>query len=127
MNKTKLDNIFSQYVRLKNADSNGIVSCISCGKPIHWKQADAGHFVNRKHMSLRFSDINVQPQCRACNRFDEGNLPGFGLGLQRKYGEDVIKRLLAVKNQTVKFGQFEIDEMTKHYKGLVKELLIEKV
>lgn len=124
MNLSKLDKVFSEFVRLKNADENGICVCISCGKRLPWKEMDAGHFVNRKHLSLRWNEINVQPQCRACNRFDEGNIPAFGLGLQKKYGEQVIKNLLATKKNTMKYTQYEIDVIAKFYREEIKKLKV---
>ena len=50
-------------------------------KIVLWKEADNGHFINRKHMSLRFSETNCNAQCRSCNRFDEGNMTGYNLGM----------------------------------------------
>lgn len=122
MNKTKLDRVFSEFIRLRDADINGMVKCISCTRMIHWNEADAGHYINRKHMSTRWDEHNVNGQCRACNRFDEGNIPMYHLGLQRKYDVDTPLKLLAKKNSTVKIGQFEIDCLTKHYKQEVKKL-----
>lgn len=122
MNIKKLDTVFSTYIRMKNADQNGCCTCITCGKKFHWKKLDAGHFVNRKHLSLRWNEINVQPQCIAENRFDEGNLPAFGIALQQKYGEDIIKKLLVLKNQSTRFTQFEIDQMVIFYKQEIKKL-----
>ena len=121
MNLTKLDDIFSKYIRQKNS-VNGICTCISCGKQERWQDVDAGHYVNRKFYALRYSEINVQPQCRYCNRFCEGNLPEFGLNLQAKYGEDIIKQLISRKYQHTKWTQFDIDTMVKYYKMKVGEL-----
>jgi hypothetical protein len=33
----KYDAVFSQYIRLRDADKNGICSCITCGAKVHWK------------------------------------------------------------------------------------------
>lgn len=33
--KAKLDKIFSEYIRLRDADNNGMVRCISCMKIDH--------------------------------------------------------------------------------------------
>lgn len=122
MNIKKLDTVFSTYIRMKNADQNGYCKCVSCGKMQKWVDVDAGHYVNRKFLSVRWNEINVQPQCRACNRFSEGNIPEFGIALQEKYGEDIIKKLLVLKNQSTRFTQFEINIMTDHYKKKIKEL-----
>jgi hypothetical protein len=121
MNLKKLDKAFSEYIRQKNAE-DGICTCISCGKKLPWKEMDAGHYINRKHLALRWNEINVQPQCRACNRFDEGNIPAFGLGLQNKYGEHIIKNLLASKKNTMKYTQYEIDIITQFYKNAIYDL-----
>ncbi len=126
MKVTKLDRVFSEYIRLRDADENGMVKCISCGKVQHWKDVDCGHFVNRKHMSVRFSEVNTAAQCRACNRFDEGNIWNFAKGLEKRYGDGIIDRIMLYKNQTVKYGQFEINNMVLYYSDKVKYLKTKK-
>ena len=59
----KLDAVFSQYIRLSNADKNGYCTCVTCGKKYFWKQIQAGHFMSRKHYSTRWLEDNVKPQC----------------------------------------------------------------
>lgn len=115
----KLDREFSIFIRLRDSQ-NGVGRCISCGKVVHWKQADCGHFVNRKHLSLRFSEKNCNLQCRACNRFDEGNPVGYARGLIEKYGDGILEELEIAKRQTVKFSKAEIELMIKHYRKLNK-------
>jgi hypothetical protein len=122
MNIAKLDKVFSEYIRLRDSDENGYCHCISCGKIAHWKDMDCGHFINRKHMSLRFNDVNCNAQCRLDNRFDEGNLEGYRRGLIIKHGPDIIDRLYAMKNVQMKFSQIEIDLLTKEYAKKVTEL-----
>jgi len=121
MKLTKLDRVFSLYIRQRDSDENGIGKCICCGKIVHYRDADCGHYVNRKHLSLRWNEINCNLCCRSCNRFDEGNIPGYTIGLQKKYGSDIVEKLLLAKNKTVKFTQFEIDQMTKYYTEKLKE------
>ena len=69
--------LFSELVR-----RNGIISpippdevycvvCYTCGKPMKWKDAHAGHFL---HGRLDFDSRNVHPQCPKCNTFLHGNL-----------------------------------------------------
>ena len=125
MNLNTLDKWFSRYIRLRDSN-NGAIKCCSCGRFVAIYKADAGHFVNRKHMSLRYSEINVNSQCISCNRFDEGNIPAYSLFMQKKYGSNIIEKLLIQKNQTVKYSQADINEMVKYYKKLVKELEVEK-
>ena len=55
----KLDAIFSQYIRLKDADHNGNVTCFTCGKVEHYKKGmQCGHFQSRKHLATRFDEEN---------------------------------------------------------------------
>jgi hypothetical protein len=126
MNLKPLDDIFSQYIRLRDADSNGYCRCISSGKIAFWKNVDCGHFINRKHISLRFSEINCNAQARDDNRFDEGNLEGYRRGLIKKHGPDIIDKLYAMKNQTLKLSEFEVKAMIQHYKREVSRLKREK-
>jgi len=47
------DRWFSKYIRLKAADANGYVQCVTCGKAIPWnKGCHAGHFVVRQWVRL---------------------------------------------------------------------------
>jgi len=119
--KNKLDKIFSIYTRMRDVDENGICTCISCGRRSHWKLMDAGHFVNRRYNSVRYSETNVNAQCRFCNRFDEGNPVGYIEGLKAKYGENIIDKLMIAKKQKVKFTKFEIETMIDFYKQKIKE------
>lgn len=66
-------------------------------------------------MSLRFNEANVNAQCRACNRFDEGNMEGYRRGLIQKYGPDIIDKLYAAKHNVFKLGKFEMKIMKQDY------------
>lgn len=121
MKTDALDRIFSKFIRLRDSQ-NGYVKCISCGKIQAAEETDCGHFVNRKHMGTRFDEKNCNAQCRACNRFDEGNAAGYAKGLIEKYGAGVIDELLLKKQIGRKWSQFEIDELVKYYKAKIKQL-----
>jgi len=120
--QTKLDKIFSEYIRLRDSYANGYGRCISCGKIVHWKEADAGHFVCRKHLSLRYDEHNVNLQCRACNRFDEGNKIGYHRRLVEKYGEGVIDLLVIRRNTFTSYSKGDYELMIRHFSGKIKEL-----
>jgi len=123
----KLDRVFSEFVRLRDSNEFGYGQCISCGKIVFWENAHAGHFINRRHMSLRYNEKNVNLQCAGCNTFDEGNPGGYALGLVRKYNEQIISQLMIAKRQTKKFTQTELSEAIKYYRLKIKELIEDKV
>lgn len=68
--KATLDRWFSLYIRLRDSDANGFGRCISCGKLVHYKEADCGHFINRQHMNTRYDERNCNLQCRSCLTLD---------------------------------------------------------
>jgi len=116
----KLDRVFSQYIRQRDSD-NGYGQCISCGKILHWKKTHAGHYINRKHLSVRFNECNVNLQCISCNTFDEGNPAGYAIGLIKKYGDNILNELMAAKSRKVKWSQTELKKFIKYYQNLVNQ------
>ncbi len=67
--KTKLDRVFSEYIRLRDTaghSKEGYFRCISCGQIKPYSQADCGHYIGRQHMATRYNEINCNAQCRNC-------------------------------------------------------------
>ena len=124
--KNELDRVFSIFIRLRDADENGICKCISCPKLDYWKNVDAGHFINRKHLSLRWAFRNVHAQCRQCNRFDEGNIIGYTKAMIKRYGIDILDILELQKSQTRKYAIFELETMIEFYKQEIAKLKVLK-
>lgn len=119
----KADRAFSLYIRTRDAQEfyGKAFRCISCGRCLPIEQADCGHYINRRHLATRFSEMNCNAQCRCCNRFDEGNIYGYRKGLYTKIGEDNLEKLEAAKNQTLKLSVFELQEIAKMYTEKTKE------
>ena len=116
---TKLDNIFSQYIRLRYS-KNEISECVTCGKQDHWKKLQAGHFVSRKHYATRWDEDNVQVQCSGCNVFRYGEQYLFSKYL----GVDLSEELLMKSRKIQKFSDNELLEMIELYTEKVNNLLI---
>jgi hypothetical protein len=115
---TKLDNIFSQYIRLRYS-KNEISECVTCGKQDHWKNLQAGHFISRKHYATRYDEDNVQVQCSGCNVFRYGEQYLFSKYL----GVDLSEELLMKSRKIQKFTDNELLEMIEIYKDKVNNLL----
>lgn len=122
----KLDKVFSEYIRLRDTNEDGMFTCISCNRILPYEMADCGHYINKKHMSTRFSEKNCNAQCRSCNRYDEGNMQGYRRGLIAKYGDTVVVMLESMKNKMNKISEFEYMKMIDHYQKEVKRLKCEK-
>ena len=106
--ETKLDNIFSIYIRLRDADEYGYCTCISCGKILHWSEMDNGHYIGREKNNTRYSEINCNPQCRSCNRFSEGNKGEYKENLIKKHGKDKVDLLKLRSIQKIGVGDYNI-------------------
>lgn len=78
-------------------------------------------------MNTRFDEMNCNAQCRKCNRFMEGNIQDYRLGLIRKYGEKNVILLEAKKSARRSYSEFEYEQLIKYYKALVSKLKKEKL
>jgi hypothetical protein len=114
---TKLDKVFSEYIRRRYA-KNDIATCVTCGKKDHWKKLQAGHFMSRKHYATRWDEDNVEVQCSACNVFRYGEQYLFAKYL----GTEKADMLLNKSRETVKFPDWEIQEMIDLYKTKISLL-----
>ena len=115
----KLDAVFSQYIRLKNSDEFGNATCFTCGKVDHWKKLQNGHFQSRKHYATRWDEMNCQVQCVSCNMFKGGEQFLFGKYLDERFYVGLSDTMFFKAKETVKFADFEIEEMILKYKNLV--------
>ena len=114
----KLDTVFSQWIRLSNADNNKNCICITCNKTFFWKEIQAGHFMSRKHYSIRWSEDNVKPQCVGCNVFKYGEQYKFSLFL----GKDAAEVLYLKSKEIVKFTNYELEDKINDYSLRLKKL-----
>lgn len=116
----KLDKVFSEFIRRRDADENGIGTCITCGRRKEWKYMDCGHFVGRGHMNTRFDEMNTAIQCKRCNGFEEGDKVNFRRALVKKYGEEAVLLLEYRGKLSKKWSRFELELLIEKYKKLVK-------
>ena len=73
-------------------------------------------------MAVRYDEKNVHGQCRACNRFDEGNIQGYRKGLIEKIGEKQVDMLEMKKFNTSHLSEVELDLLLDLYRRKLKEL-----
>lgn len=105
-----LDAVFSQYIRLRDSDENGYITCY-CGAVVFWTEADNSHFMPRARMNTRFSEDNCNGSCRNCNQSLRGNLKIYGAWLENKRPGSVE----ALEDQAAATYKYDIPEL----KGLI--------
>lgn len=78
-----LDTICSLIVRMSAADKDGFVRCYTCATRMRWQDSQAGHYMSRKNMFLRWDyQRQIRVQCPGCNVGKHGNLAEFGKRLE---------------------------------------------
>jgi hypothetical protein len=110
-----LDAIFSWVIRMEAADDNGIAQCVTSGKLEHWTKLQNGHYISRKHKSLRFNEKNCHPQTMHDNVFLKGNYPSYALFMIKTYGLEFVEWLKSAKHQQSKYHPFELTVLIKDY------------
>ena len=120
----RLDKIFSEYIRLKHADKNGIVKCYTCNKKAYWKGEGMqnGHFISRRSRILRWDERNCKPQCYSCNVMRYGESYIFGVNLNKEYGYDIADELLRESKKIIKQSDQDLLDLINSYQEKVETL-----
>ena len=121
--KKKCDIVFSHIVRIEGSNKDGMCSCFTCGVIKYWKEIQAGHYISRTFISLRFDKRNVKPQCVGCNVFKKGNLDEYAVRLQRRYGVEILEELNKIKRKEKRWvKKLRISELQELLDSLMEEL-----
>lgn len=121
--KKEADKWFSIYIRTREMDEDGFVSCFTCGRKNHWKKMHAGHFQSRRHLSTRWHPKNVEVQDPKCNLFGQGEQYVFSVKLDQKYGEGTAEEMKTLSNTIMKFSRFDYEMLIEEYKEKCKDIL----
>jgi hypothetical protein len=115
----KLDKVFSEFTRKKEA-IDGTTICVTCKVRRPWKELQCGHFISRRHNSVRFDSRNVAPQCPKCNVFRYGEQFLFGRYVDDTYGVGTADELLRKSKESKKWTIHELEELIEFYDKLNK-------
>jgi hypothetical protein len=105
---TDLDVLVSKWVRYSAVGQDNLVQCYTCPTKLPPSEMDAGHYITRGCMFLRWDvSRNLRPQCPICNRSKYGKAAVFGKKLEfEKPG--VTEILLEESRIVVKWSRDEI-------------------
>ena len=125
--KKHLDNIFSLYIRLRDATDEGLCQCVTCGRISHYKSGmQNGHFQSRRHHATRWNETNCQVQCVKCNMYEQGEQYKFSIALDSKYGIGTAEELELLARTITKLSRIDYEEKISYYKAAVEKLKKEK-
>jgi hypothetical protein len=124
--ETKLWEIFSIYIRLRDSDNQGVGKCFTCGKLIHWTKGDCGHGIGRQHKATKFNECNNNLQCKPCNGFHGGKREKYKENMDKKYGPSTWDKMELAAKGTAKWSAFILQNNINYYTEKVKELKEQK-
>jgi hypothetical protein len=127
----KLDKLFSEFIRRREANSDGFTKCFTCGKIGHWKEFHNGHYWKRQYLGTYFDEQNCNVQCPRCNLAYpyglDGNYQEYTQALVRKYGQSILT-ILELRAKTItKYPEWRIKLMIFEYKEKIKNLVSSSV
>ena len=116
------DTVISTYVRMSAANKEGIAKCFTCSEEKRWQEMDAGHYVSRGCMFLRFDVLrNIRCQCQTCNRFKHGNILSYSKALESELPG--VTDILAEESRLIyHYGRDEIKALINEFKLKIKKL-----
>lgn len=133
------DKWFSIYIRLRDTDQYGYGKCIETGRRIWYKRnqstgkmesnCDAGHYVTRAVLSLRYNEANVNAQLSENNRFSNKSFTNMRQNIMRKFGHEIVEWLDMMHK---KFGDGDYEapnyyEIGAYYQKKAESLLKTKM
>src|SRR3990167_4335813 len=110
--RRKLDQVFSKFIRKRDANTSGLGQCYTCNR---WAVLEASHFIPRQHAATRWDERNVHGACFYCNRWQHGDLYAYGLALQKQYGQATVDELWRSRRQAVKFHRSDLEALIVKY------------
>lgn len=111
-----LDIVFSQYIRCKYADKNGMVECYTSGTKHHWTKIQNGHYISRSSLATRWLEDNCRPQSKYDNCRLNGNIEVFAKNLE-KDKPGITDYLLEQSRQITKPTREELKSLIVEYRS----------
>ena len=124
--KAKAWKVFSEWIRRKDADLDGNVVCVCCGKRGFWRSFQASHLVPGRKLGILFDERGVYPCCVGCNIFKHGNYREFDAFIDEKFGElyriNLVEDLRRKSKQPTKWSRDQFEEVIECYKNKIMTL-----
>jgi hypothetical protein len=106
-----LDAVLSLYIRIKDADKNGMVKCFCCPKVLHYTKANNSHYIKRGHQATRFLISNCKVSCPQCNQAHNDNVEPYRSLLIKEHGLSEVEWLEEQATIVYKPTQDELKEL----------------
>jgi len=112
--ENQLDDLVSRIVRQRDH------TCITCGRPMIYETATAGHFIHRANRCVRWSLVNVNGQCFPCNRADD--LAVYESAMIRRYGEELTQKIKTLAKLPCHYSVADLREIYRELQEIKKQM-----
>ena len=119
--KDKADKYFSEFIRLRDSDEQGMVTCVTCSHRGHWRQLQNGHWITRGHEATRFDELNCNTQCRGCN-YNGGQHLRHEAAIVRKHGAEAVQKLTDKARATCHRTALDYKFLAETYRSRVEHI-----
>ena len=122
------DRLFSLFIRNRDADKNGNVACVCCGKIYnvedHLNSCERiiqnMHFIKREVYSLRFDEDNCSAGCCYCNQDMNFNPKGIAYRQYKErlvadLGEDAVAEMELAHRKINRIEESQLKVIIEHY------------
>lgn len=122
------DSLFSKFIRNRDSDRNGNISCICCGKIYNIEEKDSSgdkivqclHFIARTVYTFRYSEVNCHAGCGYCNQDMHLNPKGTAYKQFRDYlvaclGEKEVQYMEEQRRLINKLSESDIRDVIVKY------------
>ena len=128
--KDKAWKVFALYIKLRDADGQGLCECCTCGKVLEFDSGDcqAGHFVAGRGGAVLYDSKVVHAQCGICNLWNNGEQAKYLLFMKRKHGhsDEDIESLLNKKHEIVKYSDEGVKDLIHGFYAMIIKILCDK-
>ena len=113
--KAKAWRLFSEYIRLKYADSDGFCTCYTSGVRRPWKEMQCGHGIGGRGNYVLFLEEVCRPQTYAENVGRSGNYEVFIPKLISEYGQDQYEEWVRESRKPLKRTKGDYLDLIAYY------------
>lgn len=113
----KLDEVFSQYIRLRDSNAKWIVVCPLCWAKMERKKAQNMHFVSRWVLKYRFNEKNCHAWCMRCNVILNWNYIIYTRRMQKMYWIHYVDSIINDK-QPFSISTSQLQKILEYYTEL---------
>ena len=118
----KADSVFSTFIRLRDSDRHGIVTCPLCWAKLPRKKAQNMHIITRACWLYRYDEINCHAWCMRCNVILNWNYIIYTRYMQNAYWINTVDDMIKKSKMVWKLSTPEIQEIIEEYTNKIIKL-----